>query len=73
MEAPYKYVPDKHNQRYGLILPAELSKLLLLAVESAKEVMKPKKDSINKLEYVDAIEKLREAVMNCFPAYIGLP
>ena len=38
-EAPYRYSPDKHNQRYGVILPIELQQLLLSAVSKAKKML----------------------------------
>lgn len=73
VQPPSKYVPDKNNQRYGLILPEEQKKVLLDAVAVGRAAMEPRKETSKKEEFLEAIETIRTAVMMTYPAYIGLP
>lgn len=72
-EPPYRYVGDKHNQRYGLVLAESESQGMLAAVKSAKKVYEFKGQAIIKDELVEAVEGLRTAVMEAYPGYMDLP
>lgn len=39
VEPPYRYVPDKHHQRYGVVLPEPERQGMLTAVAKAKSVL----------------------------------
>jgi hypothetical protein len=65
-----RYVPDKHHQRYGIILSEESRQGMLEAVRKAKKTMEPSNDPIPKEELLMAVETIREAVMEAYPAYL---
>lgn len=47
-EPPFRYVPDKHNQRYGLVVPEEQRQVMLTAVANAKKLFDFKGQIIQK-------------------------
>lgn len=73
VQAPYRYVTDKNNQRHGVILPVEEQQKLLNAVKIGRSAMDSKNKVISKEELLDAIENIRLAVMLTYPAYLDLP
>lgn len=66
-------MPDKHHQRYGIILAEESRQGMVEAVRKARKTMEPRNDPIPKEELLIAVEIIREAVMEAYPAYIDLP
>ena len=72
-EEGQKYVPDKHNQRYGIILGPEGQGVMLEACKKAKDAMEFKGEIARKEDLLAAVEGIREAVMEAYPAYLDLP
>lgn len=48
VQAPFRYVPDKNNQRFGVILPSEEQQKLLNAVKLGKSVISSQARNISK-------------------------
>lgn len=73
VQPPHRFVQDKHNQRYGIVLPEENRQGMLGAVTQARKVFEVRTEPIQKENIIAAIEGLRDAVMEAYPAYIDLP
>lgn len=72
-EEHQRYVADKHNQRYGLILEPEQQKVMLEATKKARACMEFTGELVKREELVEAVEGIREAVMEAYPGYLDIP
>lgn len=72
-----RYNEDKTRYRTGIVLPEDLTKVLLNEVAKAKEIISKEamtaKNPLSKRVLTEAIDNLRGAVMIAYPAYHSLP
>ena len=71
-EPPNRYIHDKSNARYGIVLPIEETNALMEVVKKAYALLESPSEG-EREKYEDMVNELRGAIMVSFPGYYGLP